>query len=221
MFHAINAHATEQRPALITIPGIGCGQFAGPFRGTLAPLLQDVLHRLLLDHGQEWPNIRAVHFDPYSHGENHREMIHGIRFQVRPSNAAGNQPIPQLCPPSTYAAAGDNFSNCGLYSLVAWDHVSWPGNDFYGNARATDDGVKAAATDAMARVTGVLGRYDAHLAYYRPPAPFRSWNEVALDRVENQGFRLWDLALVRLDAAPDSLARLTSQAATRRQRHDP
>jgi len=40
-----------------------------------------------------------------------------------------------------------------------WDHVSWPGNDFYGGSRSTDDGVKAAATDSMAALTGVEGRY--------------------------------------------------------------
>ena len=36
-----------------------------------------------------------------------------------------------------------------LFSVVAWDHVSWPGNDFYAGQRKTDDGVKAAATTAM------------------------------------------------------------------------
>ena len=32
---------------------------------------------------------------------------------------------------------------------MAWDYVSWPGNDFYGDLRNTDDGVKAAATNSM------------------------------------------------------------------------
>ena len=46
---------------------------------------------------------------------------------------------------------------CELYSMVAWDHVSRPGNDFFGGARATDDGVKAAATDSMRTLTGIAG----------------------------------------------------------------
>ncbi|MFM7515045.1 MAG: hypothetical protein ACKO3F_17140 [Cyanobium sp.] len=95
VFRHIDAHAAGGCPALITVPGIGCGQFAGPFRGQLAPLLEAVLRQLLHGHGKEWPNIRATHFDPYSQGSNSREQIHGILIQVRPSRAAGNQPIPQ------------------------------------------------------------------------------------------------------------------------------
>ncbi|MCZ6659071.1 MAG: hypothetical protein O7C67_17420 [Gammaproteobacteria bacterium] len=34
------------------------------------------------------------------------------------------------------------FGGCGR--VVVWDPVPWPGKDFYRNARATDDGVKAA-----------------------------------------------------------------------------
>lgn len=191
VFRHIDAHASRHRSALVTVPGIGCGQFAGPFRGQLAPLLEVVLRQLLRDHGKEWANIRAIHFDPYSQGRNSREQIHGILFQVRPSKAAGNQPIPQLCPPPTYAAAEDDFSHCSLYSIVAWDHVSWPGNDFYIGSRCTDDGVKAAATDSMATITGVAGRYDAQQTQYLPPAPFRDWNTVVQERSRSHGLRLW------------------------------
>ena len=198
VFHHINAHAASHRSALVTVPGIGCGQFAGPFRGQLAPLLETVLRQLLHDHGEEWPNIRAIHFDPYSQGSNSREQIHGILFQVRPSKAAGNQPIPQLCPPPTYAAAEDDFSRCCLYSIVAWDHVSWPGNDFYIGSRCTDDGVKAAATDAMAVITGVAGRYDPERTQYLPPAPFPDWNTVVKERSRSHGLRLWNPASVEV-----------------------
>ncbi len=45
---------------------------------------------------------------------------------------------------SLLACVLDNrtFGGCGR--VVAWDPVPWPGKDFYRNARATDDGVKAA-----------------------------------------------------------------------------
>lgn len=61
---------------------------------------------------------------------------------------------------------------------LAWDHVSWPGNDFFRGNRCSDDGVKAAATDSMAVVTGVQGRYDSQRAAYLPPPPYRHWGEV-------------------------------------------
>ncbi|MFM1558534.1 MAG: hypothetical protein ACKJSK_04425 [Roseibacillus sp.] len=77
-----------------------------------------------------------------------------------------------------YEERGDDFSGCTLSSIVAWDHVSWPGNDFFGGSRCTDDGVKAAATDSMAALTGVEGRYDFERGVYLPPAPYRTWEDV-------------------------------------------
>ena len=73
---------------------------------------------------------------------------------------------------------GDDFSDCVLFSIVAWDHVSWPGNDFFVGSRCTDDGVKAAATDSMAVLTGVEGHYDPDQWAYIPPTPYRTWREV-------------------------------------------
>jgi len=61
---------------------------------------------------------------------------------------------------------------------VAWDHVSWPGNDFYLGSRATDDGVKAAATSSMAAMTGFEGTYNPHKHTYAPPPGYRNWNEL-------------------------------------------
>lgn len=196
VFTYINSHATRARSALITVPGIGCGQFAGPFRGELGPLLEAVLRQLLQEHGEQWPNIRAIHFDPYSQCENSRELMHGILFQVRPSKASGNQPLPQLCQPQAYAANGDQFTDCSLYSLVAWDHVSWPGSDFYIGSRCTDDGVKAAATDAMTAITGIAGTYNVQRHQYRPPDSYRNWNAVVQDRIQTHDLRLWNSAAV-------------------------
>ena len=75
---------------------------------------------------------------------------------------------------------------CDLSSIVAWDHVSWPGNDFFGGCHCTDDGVKAAATDSMAVLTGVEGHYDSTRGAYMPPATYRTWADV----VEANGLRL-------------------------------
>jgi len=73
-----------------------------------------------------------------------------------------------------------------LFSIIAWDHVSWPGNDFFAGSRCTDDGVKAAATDSMAVFTGIDGHYDPQRGAYLPPPPFRTWGEV----VEKNALRL-------------------------------
>ncbi|WP_031434880.1 hypothetical protein [Methylomarinum vadi] len=166
--------------ALVTVPGLGCGQFAGRFIGALGDVLKATLQRLLTEHGGRLSNIRVVYFDPYNECQNQRIEIGHIVFMVRPLTQ-GNQDKPQLCRPEIYQESGDDFREFMLFSIVAWDHVSWPGNDFYAGSRATDDGVKAAATDSMKAMTGVTGKYNAERTVYEPPKPYRNWEQVVLD----------------------------------------
>ncbi len=163
------------QPAFVTLPGLGCGQFAGPFRGKLGAVLERALRRLLDEHGGEFPSIRTVVFDPYDECQPARAVHGGIDFRVRPLTMGGR---PQLSLPQAHSEDGEDLSDCRLFSFVAWDHVSWPGNDFFGGARCTDDGVKAAATDSMARLTGVTGSYSKARHAYLPPAPHATWGEL-------------------------------------------
>jgi hypothetical protein len=167
-----------RQPALVTLPGLGCGQFAGPFRRRLGDHLERALRRFLDNHGAEFPNVRCVLYDPYDECRPSRAEHGGIDFRVRPLTMGGQ---PQLSRPAAHAMdAGDRewLAACRLFSFVAWDHVSWPGNDFYGGARATDDGVKAAATNAMGVVTGVAGSYSRERNAYLPPEPHRTWGDL-------------------------------------------
>jgi hypothetical protein len=179
LFEANESAKAKNKRALITIPGMGCGQFAGTFRGKLGMELKRVLVKLLQQHGSKLSHLMAVYYDPYSECENDRLEIEGISLLVRPL-LQGNGHKPQLCPPPTYAEAGDNFDDCELFSFVAWDHVSFPGNDFYVGSRSTDDGVKAAATDAIAMITGIEGEYDPQYYKYLPPAEYTDWKEVVI-----------------------------------------
>jgi hypothetical protein len=175
--YANNLAKQNGKMALITIPGMGCGQFAGVFRGQLGTQLKQTLVKLLQIHSSHFSNIKVVYYDPYSECENERIEIDGISLLVRPLTK-GNANKPQLCLPQTYAETGDDFTKMELFSFVAWDHVSWPGNDFYIGARSTDDGVKAAATNAIAVMTGIEGTYDSHTNKYHPPAEYETWEEV-------------------------------------------
>lgn len=178
LFHFANRAAAQSgKRALITVPGLGCGQFAGVFRGSLGAYLEGALVALLKQHAPALPNVAAVYYDPYSECANTRHNFSHLSLLVRPL-AQGNESKPQLCPPTQYEERGDDFSDCILFSVVAWDHVSWPGNDFYGGARVTDDGVKAAATDSMRAMTGVEGHYDLRTFCYEPPEPHRTWSDV-------------------------------------------
>ena len=174
------------RRAVVTVPGLGCGQFAGPFSGQLGAALQTALIKILRRQAKAWPDIALIYYDPYSECAPYSERFHGVDFRVRPLLRTPGGGKPQLCPPTAYQEAGDDFRSCDLYSLVAWDHVSWPGNDFYAGSRATDDGVKAAATSALHAVTGVEGIYCPEHNAYLPPPPFHTWGEL----VEARGLTL-------------------------------
>jgi hypothetical protein len=175
--HVETICSEQAQQAVVTIPGIGCGQFAGPFYGRLGALLEQVLIDLIRTHHALFPSIRIIYYDPYQ--ECRQETVHAgeTELRVRPLRSTA-QPHPQLCRVTAYEEPGDEFSDHLLFSVVAWDHVSWPGNDFYLGSRATDDGVKAAATDLMAHMTGYVGRYEMSSCSYEPPEGYHSWNEV-------------------------------------------
>jgi hypothetical protein len=167
------------RKALVTIPGLGCGQFSGKFRGSMGVYLSEALRVILERHAGSLPGIRTVWFDPYSECGNERYEIGWISFLVRPLQKT-NPKRAQLCRPVDFEESGDDYSGCDLFSLVAWDHVSWPGNDFYVGARSTDDGVKAAATDSMRVMTGFTGSYNPYNFMYEPPADLSTWESLIL-----------------------------------------
>jgi hypothetical protein len=175
--YANDTAAARGKQAFITIPGLGCGQFAGKFHGQLGEALKEVLIAFLKKHGPRFPHIKAVYYDPYRECDNERHEIGHLSLMVRPLTK-GNHDKPQLCQPEAYVEPGDDFSNCELFSFVAWDHVSWPGNDFYIGSRATDDGVKAAATSSMFAMTGVEGIYNPRTAQYEPPQGYKDWHDV-------------------------------------------
>lgn len=188
LFMYANRVAKENgKRACITIPGLGCGQFAGPFMGSLGSELKNALMTFLEKQGHDFSSIHVVYYDPYRECDNERHKIHGICFLVRPLTK-GNEQKPQLCHPKTYEEEGDHFAECELFSCVAWDHVSWPGNDFYVGSRATDDGVKAAATNSMAVMTGINGTYNSQRHCYCPPEEYHNWREVILkNKVQLEG----------------------------------
>jgi hypothetical protein len=175
--YAESLAALKGHQALITMPGLGCGQFAGKFRGRLGAQLLDTLQRFLKSYHQNFSHIQAVYYDPYRECSHQHDKIGHLSLLVQPL-AQGDNGRPQLCHPADYAGVGDDFSDCHLFSLVAWDHVSWPGNDFYLGSRMTDDGVKASATNSMAVMTGVEGSYNPRSFTYDPPRDYRNWEQV-------------------------------------------
>ena len=199
--HANDSAEKDGYSAVITLPGIGCGAFAGEFKGRMGAHLNAALQTMLDKHGGKLGHIAAIYFDPFAECGNQQKDFHGVKYRVRP--AAQNPGKPQLCAPAAYAEPGDDFSGCKLYKIVAWDHASWPGNDFFGGSRFTDDGVSAAATNSMEVMTGVKGKYAG--GQYAPPGGYASWEDVVLKngiRLSAQG----NVRIVTTDAAYVDLA---------------
>jgi hypothetical protein len=181
VFRFIHATAAARGThAVVTAPGLGCGQFAGPFRGRLGSELAAALEEILEAGAPELDRLRLVRFDPYDECADHGVSLDATSFRVRPLLSTA-YPRAQLCGVAAYQEPGDDLSGCDLFSIVAWDHVSWPGNDFFRGARVTDDGVKAAATSAMCSLTGVEGHYDRVTNRYLPPPEYRDWEAVVTD----------------------------------------
>jgi hypothetical protein len=167
--------------AFITVPGLGCGCFAGRFRGVLGKILKEALVEIVSRNIASLRNVTAIYFDPYNECENDRIEIEHLSFLVRPLTL-GNTEKPQLCLPEQYEDTSGEFVDIELFSVVAWDHVSWPGNDFYVGSRATDDGVKAAATNSMAVMTGLAGQYNAVSNTYDPSEGYSVWGNVVTQK---------------------------------------
>ena len=165
--------------AIITIPGLGCGQFSGKFRGSMGMYLKTILIAFLKKYINFFENIKVIYYDPFDECENDRIEIQHLSFLTRPLRK-GNKDKGQLCQVVDYQDQNDNFEKLKLFSIVAWDHVSWPGNDFYIGSRTTDDGVKAAATNLMEIITGIKGYYNEKKYRYLPPKQYKNWKEVVL-----------------------------------------
>ncbi|MBI1214817.1 MAG: hypothetical protein GC185_03240 [Alphaproteobacteria bacterium] len=177
LLHAANEAAGKAgHKALVVLPGIGAGAFAGEFAGEMGGHLDRALRDILAREGGALPHIGAVRYDPFNEGDNDDAVFHGIQYRQRP--ALKNPGKPQLSSPQDFAEDGDDFSGYALYKIVAWDHASLPGNDFFVNSRQTDDGVSAAATNSMQIVTGIEGEY--RRGAYLPPEGYRDWEDTAL-----------------------------------------
>lgn len=176
--YASEVAISQNKRAIITIPGLGCGAFAGCFSGRVGQFLRSAILTLVSDNISQLTGIEKIHFDPY------RECVPSVTEFTKPNGEIltfvtspmlkDTNGIEQLAPASAFGASDETHM---MFSVVAWDHVSWPGNDFYIGNRITDDGVKAAATDCMTQITGHPGVYNPMNNQYEPVG-FPTWIDV-------------------------------------------
>ena len=82
--YANNQAKLADKKAFITIPGLGCGQFAGPFTGQLGSYLKDALVALLQKHANKLASVKVVYYNPYTECQNERREFDTLSLLVRP-----------------------------------------------------------------------------------------------------------------------------------------
>ena len=159
LFLHANENSTPENPAFITVPGISYGTKEVP------KALNKAIKQLLEEHHRSLPNIAGIHLDTFateSLGEDEdleRENIGHIIYrkqELEIDHGRDGTRKQQLDKPENF---DKRFDKCKLFSVVAADALSWPGNDMNVGSRATDEEEKTGATNAMTVMTGIEGSY--------------------------------------------------------------
>lgn len=182
LLDASNAALAANKSSVFVIPGLGCGQFGGAFGDegdrTIKSNLNVAIQACLAKHAAQLKGLAGVVFDGYTGTPNTTATIGHIKYAANANSAQGR---PLMSQSSVFATElglppSDPIT---LSRLVAWDHFSFPGNDYWSsNNRATDDGVCGGSTDTCSIITGQPGHYDgARKLYLSDQGP--DWGQVA------------------------------------------
>lgn len=181
---------------IVTMNGLGCSAYAHeiPSKQANIEFLAAVRH-VHRTYGHQFSNldIWLDLFDKFFSQEPQDNITVDEKNKSKPSlflrslKDPKSPGLPQLLPFVDYAAYikrvyGLTRVYSRLFTIVAWDHYAWPGNDWVGGSRTTDDGNKGAATTCMHSMTGIEGStYDG--LGYQPPKEYTSW----MDLIEKMG----------------------------------
>lgn len=164
---------------IVNIPGIGCGEYAGEFKGLIGTFLNRAIQDILKIYSGNLKNITGVIFDPFNECEGQLEEIGHIKYCVAPS--AEKYPKPLLANDGKVMVLGQLASTKERIEFIdklfpdKWvkpneegvepltvnpgDMLSGKGCDVVAGHKVTGDGRNVGGTDAMAVHTGVEGIY--------------------------------------------------------------
>lgn len=137
---------------VIRLAGLGCGEFAGEFKGAVGAHLAVALRQILKHHANKLTSIKKIVLDVTDTQES---STLNVKIDASQKTTHSNTELEvyashykdaQLAPLS--AADAD----CILGTVVAGDLLSWPGNDMWGDSRWTDEGVKIGSSDIMVTI---------------------------------------------------------------------
>jgi hypothetical protein len=157
------SHHAGETGAVVTMPVLGGGQFAGNHAKEITANFPEAIERLIEKHHEKLTNIKAV-------------IITG----VGPYKYIASIPIRMTkTPVGLYPAQFDaSYHAFKTYTCVAADHVSFPGNDGYTLSCTTHEGGTCTRTNVYTHITGVKGRMKGSI--YMPQG-VRNWQTVCED----------------------------------------
>ena len=168
---------------LVTIPGLGAGAFAGGKKFSdgqaITSQLGNIYREIIAENKDKLKNIKGIIYDKFDPPVSEPIVISGsnIKFiEEACSNDKGKQRIGsgQLALPEEHDKA---FKGCKLYTVIAGDHVAFPGNDMYLNSCHTHEGGIGARTNLLGVITGIEGEYIEQEAKFLPKEdPTKTWN---------------------------------------------
>jgi hypothetical protein len=154
--------------------GLGTGQFAVLFDQTdtninklFADSVQEVVNEL--EKAGKLSHIDLIRLDIFKDDHETQAVTHTTdqnnKLQVVLSSAKRDQKGQPLSKPQAFGHLRSNILKIAnethrVYTVVAGDHVSWPGNDWYEGSSKTNEGTIATATNMCSVVTGKAGHWD-------------------------------------------------------------
>ena len=143
-----------EKKAFVTLPGLGCGYFAGgqAAQSLVSMAFIKALGNILEKHSADLSSISGVCFDDF--GGNYKaapKKYGSIDFIIGKGHQEGR--IAQLMDPAEYGYKGSVLCN-----IAAWDHMAKEGNE--GNRaecidRQSDDPAKAKASNFLIQLYGL------------------------------------------------------------------
>lgn len=160
--------------AVVTLPVMGGGEFAGGKNAALSREInacyQEVVSRLLEKHKKDLVNVKAV-------------VITGINDSKKIPKNGG--PVVYTTTDSIGLAPGTKYKELEklkVYTGIAGDHLSFPGNDGYVGSPSTHEGGCCTRTNVYTKITGEDGVYDNKIMVYKPGSEkYKKWINVCDD----------------------------------------
>lgn len=164
--------------AVVTLPVLGGGEFAGGVNSLLSKEINasylPAMTNIIKKNKAHLPHIKAVVITGFNDSQ----------AQVNNTTIYTTKDSVGLYPQGEY----QGLEKCKVYTGIAGDHLSFPGNDGYAGSPATHEGGTCTRTNVYEKITGVEGNFVPSRTLYIPPQKYNYWLDVCTDKQTTLNF---------------------------------